>query len=392
MAKKASKKVTKKAEPAEGAAPDVGTEAVPSSATPDIEPASSAPERKIISKPAGIAGLSGNIPTAPSRNRNPADRPVPQYQFRRERKPSVNPRRVRGGVKLKAKEGEEPESWVTQRMNRIVEAAATGSTLREGLEYARMGQTKKLEVGTGRITASIQGRGDRPYRTTLAIEPFTDKRWAQMIESMADQALYAAKLLAGELPPNIEDLFAPLGLRLFPTEPGEFGVTCSCSDPGKDDNPWCKHAVCAAALAAERLGEDPFLIFTLRGIMGEELIERLRERRAMAGQGPGATPVYSAHVPGVSDANPTPLEAAVVESVDRFWKAGPELSGIELPLARPEVSHVLLRRLGPSPFTEARFPLVGLLATCYELIGEDALKAADGNGQDGDETDPRSDA
>jgi len=35
---------------------------------------------------------------------------------------------------------------------------------------------------------------------------------------------------------------------------------------------------------------------------------------------------------------------------------------------------VLLRRLGPSPFPEGRFPLIGLMATCYQLIGEAAIR------------------
>ena len=35
--------------------------------------------------------------------------------------------------------------------------------------------------------------------------------------------------------------------------------------------------------------------------------------------------------------------------------------------------HPLLRRLGPSPFESSRFPFVGLLATCYDVISKAAL-------------------
>jgi hypothetical protein len=64
--------------------------------------------------------------------------------------------------------------------------------------------------------------------------------------------------------------------------------------------------------------------------------------------------------------------------VDRFWEAGPELEQVDLPVEVPQVSHALLRRLGPSPFPESRFPLVGLLATCYDVVSK---RAAEGTAE-----------
>ncbi|MEL6330148.1 MAG: hypothetical protein AAFR38_10840 [Planctomycetota bacterium] len=293
-----------------------------------------------------------------------------------------NPRRVRGGVKLQLKE-DETAGWITQRFMRIVESAASGESLREGLEYARGGQTRKLEFVDGQAEASVQGRRPRAYVTRLALKPFTPEEREKVVEAMGRQAKYAAKLLARELPQNIEDAFGPLGLRLFPAEPSDFILTCSCKEENK---PWCKHVVCVAALVAEKLQSDPLMLFDLRGLAGAELIERLREQRALAGQGPGESPVHQALVPGVTDAQPAPIDA----DLESFWSAGPELEDMVLPLERPEVASPLLRRLGPSPFTEGRFPLVGLLATCYELIGDDAIGRAESAGPNGEggEIDP----
>jgi uncharacterized Zn finger protein len=128
--------------------------------------------------------------------------------------------------------------------------------------------------------------------------------------------------------------------------------------------------VCAGALLGELLAKDQFAIFDLRGIGREELLERLRDQRALAGQGPGATVVYQAHVPGVSDIKPVSLD----DSIEGFWEAGEGLNQLETPITPPETSHLLLRRLGPSPFTQGRFPLMGLLATCYSLISDQATQ------------------
>lgn len=150
---------------------------------------------------------------------------------------------------------------------------------------------------------------------------------------------------------------------------GEVRPSCTCGDT----QAWCKHVCCVAALFAERLARDSFLMFTLRGLESEDLLERLRQRRAItsAAAAQGAVSVYAARIPGVSEQGAPALD----QCLDRFWEIGPELRDVDFPIEPPQVAHPLLRRLGPSPFASdiAKFPLVGLLATCYEIAGKAAL-------------------
>lgn len=296
-------------------------------------------------------------------------------------KPAASPRRVRGGVRLRAPDAGRLTQWVFDRLLRVIERAASGAALAEGIEYAKLGQTKRLAIEGGRVSASVQGRLSRAYITELRMTPFSSAQRDELVRAMAEQAIYSAKLLAGEVPPNIEDVFGPLGLKLFPSAPEDIETKCNC----REVKPWCKHAVCAAVLLADRLSAEPLLIFELRGIPHETFAAMLRDRRALTSQGPGPAIVYQPQIPGVSDAPAPTME----EQLDRFWEAGPELEAIDAPLRAPEVSHVLLRRLGPSPFTGPRFPLLGLLATCYELISqcaangtEGALEAEDAGGEE----------
>src|SRR5207253_2574024 len=69
-----------------------------------------------------------------------------------------------------------------------------------------------------------------------------------------------------------------------------------------------------------------------------------------------------------------PLE----QTLETFWDSGSGLDRLDLPIEPPPVSHPLLRRLGPSPFAAGGFPLVGLLATCYEQISESVLSEEEG--------------
>jgi uncharacterized Zn finger protein len=296
----------------------------------------------------------------------PSGRPTP-----------LHPRRVRGGVRLT--QGDAPgfsASWAARRWVRLMEGFASGTPATEGLRYAALGQVRQIGFEPGCVRAIVQGRQPRAYDTVLAVAPFPDDRWEAAIVAMLDQAVYSAKLLSGELPETIEELFGSLGLHLFPRaeDRGTVSVSCACADWRADPARWCKHACCVGYLVADRLAVDPFLIFTLRGLARDDLLERLRQRRHMTSARPGGTLVYAPHVPGLTDAPPAPLEA----SLDRFWDA-PPTPAPDLPIAPPEVSHPLLRRLGPSPFTAGpglgKFPLVGLLATCYEVISDRVIRA-----------------
>ena len=323
----------------------------------------------VVAKPT----LSAHVPTAPKKVK-------PQYaSFRSSRKSLVNPRRVRGGVKFKLKAGETPRSWVTQRLLRVAEQGAEAEIYKDGLEYARLGQTKRLTIEETLCEGVIQGRSDKPYTTTLELSQFDAESQERVISAMADQVRYAAKLLSGELPSNIEDVFAPLGLKLFPAEPQDITPKCSCPD-WSEEKPWCKHAVCLSALLAERMGDDPMIIFGLHGMPSQELIDGLRQKRAVGVQGPGPAPVLLQHVPGVSDVPSAPLD----DSLGSFWEVGDELKQLDTPIEPPTLNCVLLRRLGSSPFPEGRFPLIGLMATCYQLIGEHAIRE-DESGEEQDD-------
>jgi len=355
---------------------------------------------------------------------------------RRPAKPTVHPRRVVGGVRLQARAAAAAGShltatepvvggapgapvastlpdqsapaaatgwnWGSARWIRLAETHAPGDQLAEGLEYARAGQTRSLEIAPGVITGRVQGRNIAAYHTSLRLPTFAHEQWEAVINAMNAQARYSASVLAGELPANIEDLFAPQSLKLFPTEAHELSLSCNCSvftgrvqesmsapARGPDDvgiafqqqTPWCKHICCLMYLVAERLGQQPLVILSVRGMAEADLVERLRQHRALAGLqrssgGPvGPTPVYVPHVPRTSG---SPAAIPLAELADEFWlPADPDaLATLDMPIGKPEVTHPLLRRLGPSPFAGAKFPLVGLLATCYDVISEAAIKSA----------------
>lgn len=62
----------------------------------------------------------------------------------------------------------------------------------------------------------MQGSRVRPYRVAIALTVLSELVWAKAETALSEQALPSAKLLAGEVPPELEDLFAGAGAPPFP--------------------------------------------------------------------------------------------------------------------------------------------------------------------------------
>ncbi len=281
-------------------------------------------------------------------------RPIPKIPTR--------PRKVRGGVRLVDVPIASPGAWLARRWLGILSPLVGPARLAEGQTYAAQGQTRTLVIEPGRAVASVQGRADRPYDITLTFAAFTHDRWERVVEILSANPAHAARLFAGELPMAAEELLEANALALLPLA-DEVRSSCTCSD----DQPGCKHVACVWLLIGERLAKDPFLVFTIRGLLEGDLIERLRARRAISAGLRASPPVYAQHVPGASDFQAPPLSPVA------FWTS-PPLDDLDIPIEPPEVSSPLLRRLGASPFPGGSFPLIGLLATCYEIASRDALR------------------
>ncbi len=345
---------------------------------------------------------AGELPGMSVEAASEARAAVPGQYVPRAAVATAHPRRVKNGIKLLTRGAGTPgatiSAWSSQRWMRLVEDLAAPGAIAEGQAYAKSGQTRTLSVQAGRISAQVQGRMPYAYGVEVALPVLTSEQWHKVLGAMLDEARHLAGLLAGDVPPNIEDLFSPLRLRLFPQEQHDLTATCTCGQCGPGGTAgagWCKHVCCVMILLAERLGADTFLMFALRGMAREQLLDELRMRRAagqtagragdVAGSGAGAPgtglalPAYMPRLPGLSEVSLPALD----QCLDDFWSAPAGGAHLDLTMEAPAVSHPLLRRLGPSPFDAAagaKFPLVGLLATCYDVISEHTLRAARGEG------------
>jgi uncharacterized Zn finger protein len=168
------------------------------------------------------------------------------------------------------------------------------------------------------------------------------------------------------MPQDIEEVLASCKLTLLPGSYDELRATCTCPDAA---NP-CKHLAAVYYILAERFDEDPFALFTWRGVTREELLEQLRARRGRAtGKRPASDGV-------TTDAAAIEGPAPLSDLLDRFWRVGPELTELHVSPLAAEAPDALLRQLGPLPVDVGDENLVELLRRAYVQLASAAERRA----------------
>jgi len=266
-------------------------------------------------------------------------------------------RHVEGGIKLQSKSGKD-KSWWANRWIAVLESFDIGGRLQRGRTYARKGQVTNLDIEIGSVTAGVQGSRPKPYDVTITVTQLSTEQWDAVAAELSTQAIFGAKLLAGDMPYDVEDVFVGLGLSLFPDNSADLKTKCSCPDMS---NP-CKHIAAVYYLIGDEFDRDPFLIFKLRGITREDLVSKM-------GPVASAEPVEEVEV----ELAPEPLTA----SIDSFWNGTPVPASFEA--RTPAIHAALPKQLGSFPLWRGRRPFLEVMAETYQRASRDGVAVVYGD-------------
>jgi uncharacterized Zn finger protein len=265
---------------------------------------------------------------------------------------SSGPIAVEGGIKAKSKRGAIGEQWWSRRFITVLESYGMSGRLQRGRSYARRGQVLEFSLAAGKVAARVQGSRPSPYKVTLAVQPLTAAQWKKVESRLAAQALFRARLLAGEMPAEIEQVFAEAGTPLFPASSRDLTMDCNCPDWGFP----CKHVAAVCYVLAEAFDDDPFAMLAWRGKGRDELLAALRgptasgkpegaAGRAPAGGPAGPAALDSPAMAVLSDLTGQPLE----ESIADFWSPGLSQARLRATPPSPATPPDLLLRLSEPP-------------------------------------------
>ena len=265
-------------------------------------------------------------------------------------------------------------TWWGKRFIAALESFTDPGRLGRGRSYARSDRIQKFSIRQGQVKATVEGNINpyfgvykTPYySTTVEMTPISENRWPEIIKHLAGHAGIVAKLLLNEMPDEIEDAFTKLGVHLLPRSGKDFKTQCSCPDYY---NP-CKHIAGLCYFFANKLDQDPFLLFELRGLPRNKLREELAK-----------TPLGKALAQSL-EAKELPLQPVesyytrpqriAVESCsyDHFWSGEHRLSTTLEPLPPlPALPAVLVRKGGDyPPFWQQDQSFIEVMSEFYERV------------------------
>ena len=166
------------------------------------------------------------------------------------------------------------ESWWGQAWCQNLERYADyASRLERGRRYFRSGTVVDLKIRGGRVEARVQGSRKVPYKVDIRISPLSEEKCQAIIERCGRKIRTIDKLINGEFPEELKDLFTGEN-GLFPN-PAEISFVCSCPD-------WaimCKHVAAVMYGIGVRFDENPFFFFHLRGIDIDRFIDVTLENK-----------------------------------------------------------------------------------------------------------------
>lgn len=265
-------------------------------------------------------------------------------------------------------------TWWGERFIKALEAFTDDSRLQRGRSYARGGKVLHLEIEKNCITAMVKGSinpyfgvyKEPTYNIFIEIKPIAKKSWDEAIQKLSSKASIVSRLLLNEVPENIEDTFAELGLNLLPHSSNDFKTDCSCPDYA---NP-CKHIAGVYYLVASQLDSNPFLLFELRGLSKTELQAKLADSnlgKALSHE------LNTQEIPiEVATSFYTKLEKKSIEqnpSAREFWlgtKRVPQT--IEVP-SQSGVSAILIKKQGDFPaFWKKDNSFIGTMEELYQRV------------------------
>ncbi|MCI0336093.1 MAG: SWIM zinc finger family protein [Acidobacteria bacterium] len=278
-------------------------------------------------------------------------------------KPAI---KAKGGIKAQSKRGAFGESWWAVRWIAVLESFNIGARLGRGRSYARSGQVLSIEITKGEIKSQVQGSRPKPYDIKIKVKALPESDWRKLANFLSSQALFAAKLLSGEIPREIEQAFKEAGLSLFPERLDDLQTDCSCPDWS---NP-CKHIAAVYYLLGEEFDRDPFLVFKLRGASREEFIEML---------GAAGVAQEKAESAPVSALPPEPLETDTAS----FWAGSPLPDDFFGEVRLPPITAALPKRLGNFPFWRGEERLQDAVEPVYSKAAPHGLNMFLGDGGSG---------
>ena len=182
--------------------------------------------------------------------------------------------RFAAGIKAQELRSGSSRSWWAKKWLESIEPMGFGGRLARGRNYAVSGQIITMEMKGPEVNAKVVGTRPDPYKVNINFKVPDEAIRCKILTDLRSEPMLIARLLADELPLEVEEIFKKHGSTFFPKgklAPRKYDVTIDCSCPDWA-NP-CKHSCAVMLILGEEIARRPLTLLELRGITEGELYD-----------------------------------------------------------------------------------------------------------------------
>ena len=182
--------------------------------------------------------------------------------------------RYAAGIRAQESRSGGARTWWARRWLEVLERMGLGARLGRGKHYAVSGQVTGMCFEGPHVEAQVVGTRPDPSRVTIDFRGPEGAAREAIVARIKGEPMLAARLIADDMPTEVEQAFRDCGLDFFPggkLAPGVYDMTTACSCPDYA-NP-CKHVSAVLLILGEEIARRPMTLLELRGIAEEDLYE-----------------------------------------------------------------------------------------------------------------------
>ena len=182
--------------------------------------------------------------------------------------------RYAAGIRAQESRSGGARTWWARRWLEVLERMGLGARLGRGKHYAVSGQVTGMRFEGPHVEAQVVGTRPDPYRVTIDFRVPEGAAREAIVARIKGEPMIAARLIADDMPTEVEQAFRDCGLDFFPggkLAPGVYDMTTACSCPDYA-NP-CKHVSAVLLILGEEIARRPMTLLELRGIAEEDIYE-----------------------------------------------------------------------------------------------------------------------
>ncbi len=272
------------------------------------------------------------------------------------------------------------KTWWGQRFIAALEDFTDSGRLARGRSYSTDNRIKQWLLQKGKVEAKLRGNinpyfgvyKEPTYKVSVEMTHLSDAQWQKIIKSLSQRASFIARLLLNEIPENIETVFADAGVHLLPNNYRDFKVVCDCPDYEVP----CKHIAGVCYRLAGQLDQDPFLLFEMRGLAPEKLLQQL----ASSPLGKVLSDAKSNAIdelPSVDSYYTRPVLAELPQeiSLKGFWQGSKPLPNSIEPSQPATIPAMLIKKGGDFPaFWQKQNSFIEVMEDFYIRMRKNILK------------------